>query len=95
MTTILGDAGQTFPQMAEVYSFPAAETQSAGVVRLSLEAEVTADNCGQDVAGRSQQVDAGIARQPVEIALAMPDCDAAGEFLVLNNLFQDLKIAAR
>lgn len=93
--TLLGSPDAAYPQMAEIYSFPAAETQSEGVVRLSLEAEVTAGNCGKDVAGRTQQVDAGIARPPVEIALAMPDCDAAGDFLVLNNLFQDLKIAAR
>jgi hypothetical protein len=93
--TLLGHPDQAVPQLAEIYTFPAAETQSEGVVRLSLEAEITASNCGQDVVGRTQQVDAGTARPPVEIALAMPGCDAAGDFLVLNNLFQDLKIAAR
>ena len=94
-TTLLGDAGQPFPQMAEVYTFPAAQSPHAGVVRLTLEAAVTGANCGGDVVGRAVQVDGGTAGAAVELTLAMPDCDAVGDFLVLNNLFRDLKIAAR
>ena len=30
-----------------------------------------------------------------ELSLKMPDCGATGEFLVLDNLLEDLKIAAR
>ena len=31
--------------------------------------------------------------QARELTLAMPDCDAAGDFLVLKNVFDDLNIA--
>ena len=29
-----------------------------------------------------------------DLTLSVPDCDAAGNFLVLNNLFEDLKVAS-
>ena len=29
------------------------------------------------------------------LTLAVPDCEATGSFLVLNNLLQDLKVAQR
>ena len=29
-----------------------------------------------------------------DLTLAMPDCQATGDFLVLNNLLENLKIAA-
>ncbi|RMD91417.1 MAG: hypothetical protein D6811_08960, partial [Alphaproteobacteria bacterium] len=93
-----GDAhdGQQGAQarFAEVYTFPAEAGLRDGVVRLSVEAEITADNCGRDVSGRSLQP--GLDGRPEEVAItfAMPACEAVGEFLVLKNLLRDLRVAA-
>lgn len=92
--TALGDASLREPRLAQVYTFPAGAEAREGVVRLSIETEVTERNCGQDVAGQTLQNSAGRLSAPVAVTLSMPDCDAIGEFLVLKNLLQDLKIAS-
>ena len=91
-STLLGTRDHSKPQMAEIYSFPA-DARGDGSVHLTVEAAVTQGNCGADVGGLTQQVAAGIPHQPVEISLAMPGCEATGDFLVLNDLFRDLTIA--
>lgn len=77
----------------EVYSFPTGQMQKPGVVRLSVEAEVTAETCNKEINAQALQsgVDGGISI--VDLSLSMPACDAIGDFLVLNNLLRDLKIA--
>lgn len=92
--TLLGDNTLPQAQLAEVYTFPANTKHREGVVRLSIEAEVTAFNCGKDIAGQTLQKEAGQVSAPVSLTLAMPDCDAIGEFLVLKNLLRDLRIAS-
>ncbi|MDJ0826310.1 MAG: hypothetical protein QNJ16_12470 [Rhodobacter sp.] len=92
--TQLGDPSLDDAQMAEVYTFPADARTRDGVVRLSVETEVTAYNCGKEVGGRTLQRQADGSIKAVTLTLSMPDCDAIGEFLVLKNLLQDLKIAA-
>lgn len=77
----------------EIYSFPTGQMQKTGVVRLSVEAEVTARTCNKEIKAQALQsgIDGGISI--IDLTLAMPDCDAVGDFLVLNNLLRDLKIA--
>ncbi|WP_297340553.1 hypothetical protein [Pseudophaeobacter sp.] len=93
----LGDAAQLVPRLAEIYSFqrdtgePAAQ---AGVIEISIEAEITEINCGREIAAQSLRVVAGRV-QTRDLVLNMPDCTATGDFLVLNNLVENLKIAAR
>lgn len=82
-------------KVAEVYSYPSGATLSAGVVRLAIEAEVTDANCGLDIQGASLQPGPAGGMDPVSLTLAMPGCDAVGEFLVLKNVLRDLRIAAR
>jgi hypothetical protein len=82
-------------KMAEVYSYPTGATLSEGVVRLAIEAEVTEANCGLDIRGASLQPGPVGGMDAVSLTLAMPDCDAVGEFLVLKNVLRDLRIAAR
>ncbi|SLN25036.1 hypothetical protein PSA7680_01079 [Pseudoruegeria aquimaris] len=91
--TELGARDLNHTRRAEIYSFPSGLMGRSGLVRLSVEAEVTPANCGQDLAARSTQIRAGAAEPSVEIALAMPDCSAVGDYLVLKNLLRDLKIA--
>lgn len=90
----LGDADVAQSLVAEVYSFPAGMAKRDGTINLSVEAEVTAKNCGQEIEAQTiERLQAG-ALKTQDLMLAVPDCDAVGSFLVLNNLVSDLKVAS-
>jgi hypothetical protein len=81
--------------VAEIYSFPSGTAQRAGEILLSVEAEVTAANCGSRVEAQTLEIrDAGDLRTR-DLLLEIPSCDAVGDFLVLKNLLEDLTIATR
>ncbi len=89
-------AGDTLaPLMAEVYTFPSGAADRSGSIALSVEAEVTADNCGRDISAQLLQRQGADRVKTRDLDLAVPDCGATGDFLVLNNLLDDLKIAAK
>jgi hypothetical protein len=89
----LGNAALDDPQMVEIYTFPSAADAVGGVVRLSVEAEVTAYNCEKDVAGKTLELTPEGEVFTVDITVSVPACTAIGEYLVLKNLLRDLKIA--
>lgn len=91
--TRLGDAGLFNPLLAEVYTFPSGTALKGGEVQLSVEAEVNAANCGKDVEAQVLQKSGTEQMAAHDLLLAMPDCDAVGDFLVLKNLLDDLSIA--
>lgn len=91
--TTNGDAAIVDPLMAEIYSIPKAMKVQAGAVALSVEAEVTENNCSSEIEAQTLQMSAGSEIKTKNLALAVPDCDAIGNFLVLNNLLQDLTVA--
>lgn len=91
--TRLGEADLEQPMLAEIYSFPSGTARREGVVRLNVEAEVTAYTCGRDISARTAQLRRGETVQWLDLTLAVPACDTIGGFLVLKNLLQDLKIA--
>ncbi|MCT4372292.1 translocase [Yangia mangrovi] len=92
--TRLGDAASPEARMAEVYTFPAAAAKTAGAVTLTIEAEITATNCGRGLEAQTLEHRLGGSLRARDLTLSMPDCSAAGDFLVLKNLLEDLKIAA-
>ena len=88
--SLLGDPTTSLPMLAEVYTFPRTPALGAEVV---IEAPVTATTCGHDMLGETLSSIAG--RVTVtELTLAMPECDAVGDFLVLKNLVPDMTLAA-
>jgi hypothetical protein len=93
--TRLGNGSADTALIAEVYTFPSGTTTLDGTVDLSVEAEVTSANCGRDVAAQSIQIVPGTDTSVVDLTMTMPACDAVGEFLVLNNMLQDLTLAAK
>lgn len=93
--TRLGDPETTVPQMAEIYTFPSGAASMSGTVALSVEAEVTRQNCGREITAQSLEMRQQGPLRTRDLVLAMPDCSAVGDFLVLNNLVNDLSIAAR
>ncbi len=93
--TILGDRDFAESLRAEVYTFPGGNSGRNGGVDLRVEAEITDLNCGRDVDAQALQVSGGGALSVQDLTLSMPGCDAIGDFLVLKNLLQDLKVARK
>lgn len=91
----LGTEDALSPLLAEVYTFPSGAADRSGSIALSIEAEVTANNCGRDISAQLLQRQGEDRIRTRELDLTVPDCDAVGDFLVLNNLLDDLKIAAK
>lgn len=91
----LGTPDTLSPKLAEVYTFPTASTEKVGKVKLSIETEVTADNCGRDASAQTLELRSGRTLRTQDLTLAIPNCGAIGDFLVLNNLLEDLTIAAK
>ena len=91
--TALGSMTGPGAKHIEIYSFPTGQAQKSGVVRLSVEAEVTANTCNKEIAAQALQSGVDGKISIVDLTLSMPACDAIGDFLVLNNLLRDLKIA--
>lgn len=89
-----GNLGVADPLLAEVYTFPSGMESMDGGVALSIEAEVITANCGQEIEARSLEMRGGKGIKTQDLSLSVPDCDAVGSFLVLNNLLQDLKVAS-
>ncbi|MEX0348388.1 MAG: hypothetical protein AB3N15_03115 [Paracoccaceae bacterium] len=91
----LGKLGQGTSRMAEIYSVPRDQLAQSNAISLTIEAEVTAANCDRDIAAQSLELRANRSLRMRDLTLSMPSCDATGDFLVLNNLVEDLKIAGK
>ena len=88
----LGDATLPSGQLLQVYSHAVPELRSQGEIALSLEAEVRMATCGRPVEVHILAAKGGDLRAR-ELLLEMPDCDAVGDFLVLNNPVESLKLS--
>ncbi len=93
--TTLGDASVPDALVAEVYTFPTGMALRDGAVEISVEAEVTARNCGRLVEAQSFQLVPGDEATATDLTMTMPGCEAVGEYLVLKNMFQDLTLASK
>lgn len=84
----LGDPAAQPGLLAQIHTLPAG---SAAAVM--IEAAVTPDTCGREMLAQTLDSRGG---QVIltDLTLAMPDCDGRSGYLVLNNLFGDMKIAA-
>ncbi|MEM7519578.1 MAG: hypothetical protein AAF307_00960 [Pseudomonadota bacterium] len=90
-----GDIDAAEPLLAEVYSFPKVANARSGNIALSVEAEITAVNCGLEIEAQSLEMTGDGQIKTQNLTLPVPECDAMGSFLVLNNLLQDLTLAAK
>ncbi|MEM6727723.1 MAG: hypothetical protein AAF618_04415 [Pseudomonadota bacterium] len=87
----LGDGRVPEPRFAQVYTFPRAAAVEPGKVALSVEAEVTAANCATQMEAQTLERADGATRI-TDLVLALPECEAIGDFLVLKNLLTDLTL---
>lgn len=92
---LVGDRTVPDALMAEVHTFPSGMTGEARDVALVAEAEVTVENCGQELSAQSIQVSPTGAATALDLIMQMPDCDTVGNFLILQNMFEDLTLASR
>lgn len=90
----LGDDRLAEPLVVEVYTFASAMAAQSGTIDLSVEAEVTKANCGQEIAAQSLEILESGRIKTRDLTLSVPACDAVGSFLVLNNLVADMKVAS-
>ncbi len=88
--TTLGDASVDLPLLAEVYTWPA---RPGTRVDILVEAAVTPATCDTDLLGETLNTLGGATRV-TDLTVAMPGCDATGDYLVLKNLATDPKLAA-
>ncbi len=93
--TRLGQSDAPDALVAEVYSFPTGTAARDGQVLLTVEAEITELNCDSSVEAQTLELRDDASLRVRDLTLDMPECDGVGDFLVLKNLVEDLKIAAR
>lgn len=83
----LGTAATALPMYAQIATLPSEDTT------LAIEAPVTATACGRDALGEALFSEGG-KLTVAELTMALPDCDAEGGFVVLNNPVADMKLVA-
>ncbi|MGB8813196.1 MAG: hypothetical protein WCC57_08420 [Paracoccaceae bacterium] len=89
--SLIGREQVDLPMLAEVYTYPAAVDAK---VEMVVEAAVTPKTCGRELLGETLTSFGGEVIV-TDLTVAMPDCEAAGDILVLKNLVPDMKIAAK
>jgi hypothetical protein len=92
---ILGDDRAEHALMAEVYTYPAGAAQQSGEIALSVEAEITAANCGRDLAAQSMQFIGGADPTALDLTLTIPACEGIGDILLLDSMFDTWQVASR
>lgn len=91
----LGDGTVGDALMAEVYTFPSGMMTVGPDVMLIAEAEITLENCGRELNAQSIQISPTGQTSALDLRMVMPECDAVGDFLILQNMFEDLTLASR
>ena len=91
--TALGDPQSPAPLFAQVFTWPKGLPSSAPSIEVTLEAEVTTQTCGRSVTAQGMHLSGGKITEQA-ITLAMPDCGAIGEFVVLSNPFGPTRLAS-
>lgn len=90
---LMGDSRLALPLLAEVYTFPAHRVPHSGTVRIEIEAMVTQEVCGREMTGQTLEIRGDRVARLSEISIEMPDCDALDQFIVLQNVLEDIKVA--
>lgn len=88
----LGDVDIANAYRVEIYSFPMAQIEKPGIVRVHVKAKVTKENCGQQRVLQILQNTPDQMAAIMDVSITMPSCDRIGDYLLLKNLLRDLKI---
>ena len=93
--TRLGAVGGDTPLVADVYTFPTEMTEDEGSIQMSVETEINMVNCAKDITAQTIQISPYAERIVHDLELALPDCDAVGDFVLLPMPVEDIKLASR
>ncbi|MEM8978727.1 MAG: hypothetical protein AAGD04_04545 [Pseudomonadota bacterium] len=90
--SLLGDETVANAGLAEVYTFPSKTIGLTVDVKLSVEIEITTDNCGRDIS--AQVIQSGPSQQKTsrDLTLQVPACDAVGDRLIIVEALDDLEV---
>ena len=88
----LGNRNLENPLIAEVYSFPSGIAKEVGDIALSVDIEITSENCNKDIEAQTLQTSRGEKIAVQTLDMSMPACDAVGDFLMLKKLVNDMKV---
>ncbi|MGR3290865.1 MAG: hypothetical protein ACU0C9_06670 [Paracoccaceae bacterium] len=91
--TLLGNPGVILPKFAEIYTYQTGASAGNGIIEFTVEASITPQSCGAKIIGQSFQVSGDGNLAATSLLMSLPACGGENGYLVLNNLFQDLKIA--
>jgi hypothetical protein len=89
--TRLGDPSMTEPRLAQVYSFPRSLPEAPNIF---VDIAVTDGTCGEPVTANGHRIAEGGRIDTYPITLVMPGCDAVGDYLVLQNVFETPRLVA-
>ncbi|MEP3345101.1 MAG: hypothetical protein ABJN34_14285 [Litoreibacter sp.] len=89
----LGQSMDADGAVLHVFSSRIDEVTSGGVVRFSMRAPVTSENCAVEHETRVRRRVPGEPVSAYDMTLKGPGCEAVGESLELKNVLQDLKLS--
>lgn len=89
--TVLGSVAKGYA--ADIYTFPAYMMRSVSGPDISIEAQVMETTCDQQIQGTFLRANGSDQPRALSVQMAAPGCDAVGEYLVLQDMPRDLKIA--
>lgn len=89
----LGNPDVISPILAEVYSVHTDQAMQDGTVEFLVEVELSGDTCGRQIIAQSFQLTGDGVLASLGLSFSLPDCGGESGYLVLNNLFQNMKIA--
>ena len=85
---------ETATDTLQVFTLPRAMLREGQDVSLSIDAPITAANCTANVMAYTLRTEAGGPVDANELSFTVPGCDAVGDVLVLQNLLDDMRLAA-
>ena len=99
--SLLGDAKLSDGFHAEIATFPTQELFDTQPASLSVEMEITVENCGRIIAGELLTLTAGMKANTQSsqesysrrLTLFVPECDMVGDFIIIKNVIEDLKLS--
>ncbi len=89
----LGNPDVYAPVLAQVYSVQTTGLPGNARVKFLVDAALTNATCGAEILGNAFQLSDDGMFSSNEIVLTLPACGGESGYLVLNNLFNDLRIA--
>ena len=91
----LGETGADAPMLAVIHDLFAGHSAGLGRGGVGVEVKTTLRNCGREVQAQVLQFGPEYRLRTRDLSVSVPDCTAVGDYVVLDDLLQDLQIAAR